>query len=341
MTVLPRWQAAVTDLAGNAQVNPIVDVINELTGLRPSLFSDQAATSPLGNPFTASSSDGTIGFYCESGNYAITATKGSLSKVWHNVDIGKGRIIFTADRGLQFGPGTPYPLPNDALSYAHKNFDLAGFKLNVTPSASAAYSGNIDIFGPFTGAKASDAVTLIGDNTTPSLYPLVTPNSNPALRLDGGAAMAINGFNLAASGHGGLLEATNNSLLIINGNMEYGNTFGCHIFAQLGANVTLIPGSHHKLVGNAQFMFQCNNGAYMQASGIQFIFVNGVGFVALFVAGGNSYISLNSNNYSNAGGIAAGAARDIVLLNSIINTGNNGAGMPGTPGTPALGGIFL
>lgn len=85
---LPGFQATIQDEEGNALASPTVEVINENTGLNPSLFSDRNGSTPLGSSgvFTATT-EGFAQFFAAPGVYRIiaTASGGGTTVTWRYV----------------------------------------------------------------------------------------------------------------------------------------------------------------------------------------------------------------------------------------------------------------
>lgn len=83
-----RWQATITDNAGNVVPNAVVTVRREISGLPlQTLYSDREGATPIANPTTADS-NGFVAFYCMGGAYQIVATSGAFSRTWRHVAIG-------------------------------------------------------------------------------------------------------------------------------------------------------------------------------------------------------------------------------------------------------------
>lgn len=87
---LARWQATITDEAGNILPAASVTVRRETVGAPlANLFSDRDGLVPIGNPFTADG-DAYAAFHAVGGAYRITATLGSASREWRYVAVGLG-----------------------------------------------------------------------------------------------------------------------------------------------------------------------------------------------------------------------------------------------------------
>jgi hypothetical protein len=83
-----RWQATITDEAGDIQPLASVTVRREVAGSPlASIYSDRDGATPLGNPFTATS-EGFAAFHANGGAYKITATLGGFSREWRYVGVG-------------------------------------------------------------------------------------------------------------------------------------------------------------------------------------------------------------------------------------------------------------
>jgi hypothetical protein len=89
MVALARYQAFALDDAGNVLASPTVDVWDEISTLRATLFSDRAGASGISNPFTGGS-DGLVAFHVVGGTYKITVTKGAVVRTLRYVGISTG-----------------------------------------------------------------------------------------------------------------------------------------------------------------------------------------------------------------------------------------------------------
>lgn len=84
---LARWQATITDAAGNVLPGASVEVRREDTGGLIALYSDRAGAVVLGNPFQADER-GYAFFHAPGGAYRITATLGNQERIWRYVALG-------------------------------------------------------------------------------------------------------------------------------------------------------------------------------------------------------------------------------------------------------------
>lgn len=84
---LARWQATITDDAGNVVPAASVEVRDEATGLLALLKPNRDGSGALGNPFNADA-QGFAAFYVVGGAYKIIATSGAFSREWRYVAIG-------------------------------------------------------------------------------------------------------------------------------------------------------------------------------------------------------------------------------------------------------------
>lgn len=99
---LARWQANITDEAGN--VLPVAQItVRQEVGGSPlaSLFSDRAGTTPLGNPFNADA-DGFAAFHTAGGAYRIDATLNGITRTWRYVGVGLAQEVDGAQAGVSF-----------------------------------------------------------------------------------------------------------------------------------------------------------------------------------------------------------------------------------------------
>lgn len=82
-----RFQATITDEAGNIIPNANVEVrIEDNGGLAP-VFSDRDGLAPLGNPFTADA-EGYAYFHAPGGAYRIRAYLDTFDREWRYVPVG-------------------------------------------------------------------------------------------------------------------------------------------------------------------------------------------------------------------------------------------------------------
>jgi len=85
---LSRWQATITDAAGNVVPSATVEVRREIAGAPlASLFSDRDGASAIGNPFSADA-EGFAAFHVAGGAYRIDVSLGGFSRTWRYVGIG-------------------------------------------------------------------------------------------------------------------------------------------------------------------------------------------------------------------------------------------------------------
>lgn len=85
---MARWQATITDAAGNVVPGAMVEIRVEGGGL-VQVYSDRAGTAALGNPFAADSS-GFAFFHAPGGSYRVRAYSGEFERVWRYVAVGLG-----------------------------------------------------------------------------------------------------------------------------------------------------------------------------------------------------------------------------------------------------------
>lgn len=82
-----RWQATITDEAGNVMPGAQVTVRDEATGLLLALYADRAGATPLGNPFLADGNGAAV-FYAPARFCRVTATLGTLSAEVRDANLG-------------------------------------------------------------------------------------------------------------------------------------------------------------------------------------------------------------------------------------------------------------
>lgn len=99
---LARWQATITDEAGNVLPSASITVRREAAGSPlASLFSDRAGATPIGNPFTAEA-DGYAAFHVAGGAYRITASLGGVTREWRYVAVGLAAETDASNPGVSF-----------------------------------------------------------------------------------------------------------------------------------------------------------------------------------------------------------------------------------------------
>lgn len=123
---LYRWQASITDEAGNVMPGATVTVRNEVSGLLPTLYVDNAGATPLANPFTADA-NGAAEFYVAAGFYEITATLGLLIAEAQDANIGAMNASVHNPRGIEA----------DAYLASSQTFDPTGTGLSSTDAQTA------------------------------------------------------------------------------------------------------------------------------------------------------------------------------------------------------------
>lgn len=106
MAVLSRWQATITDEAGNVVPGAWIEVRDRLALGSPlaSIYEDRAGATPLGNPCQADS-EGYVRLHAVGGVYRIRAWLGpsgapTFERVWDYVDIGVDLTATYAWTGL-------------------------------------------------------------------------------------------------------------------------------------------------------------------------------------------------------------------------------------------------
>jgi len=117
---LYRWQATITDEAGNAMPGATVTVRNETTGLLATLYADKAGGTPLGNPFPADD-NGAAAFYVAAGFYKVTATMGTLIAEAQDANLG----------GMNAATYDPDGVEADVFNSANIRYENAGSGLDA------------------------------------------------------------------------------------------------------------------------------------------------------------------------------------------------------------------
>lgn len=140
---LYRWQASITDEAGNVMPGATVTVRDEVSGLLPTLYVDKAGATLLGNPFTADA-NGAAEFYVAAGFYEITAALGFFTATWRWVNIG----------AMNASQSDPRAIEADAFLSINHTFD---------PTGTGITSTNVQ-------AAIAEAVMLIADREVLGRY---------------------------------------------------------------------------------------------------------------------------------------------------------------------------
>lgn len=165
--VLARWQATITDEAGNVQPAASVTVRSEGVG-NPlaNLFTDREGVTPTGNPITADG-DGYAAFHVAGGAYRITAELGAFSQIWRYVAVGLGA------ESDEINPGVPFTFDagvNDAdpgsgdIRFNNSTPGLATFIYISDSTADAVdVSAWIDTFDDGGAGANRGVITLTGD----------------------------------------------------------------------------------------------------------------------------------------------------------------------------------
>jgi hypothetical protein len=136
---LARWQATITDEAGNVLPAAQITVRREVAGSPLAvIYSDRDGASGLGNPFSADA-DGYAAFHVAGGAYRITATLGAISREWRYVAVG-----LAAERD-EVTVGVPFTF---VTTTTDADPGAGAIKLNnATPaSATAIYVDNTNAF---------------------------------------------------------------------------------------------------------------------------------------------------------------------------------------------------
>lgn len=102
---LARWQATITDGAGNVIVSPNIEVRRDIDGAPIArLFSDRSGATPMANPFVGGT-DGTAAFHARGGAYRVRAYKDGFEQEWRYVALGTYQ---EADQTVWLDPGYLY-----------------------------------------------------------------------------------------------------------------------------------------------------------------------------------------------------------------------------------------
>lgn len=144
---LYRWQASITDEAGNVMPGATVTVRDEVSGLLPALYSDKAGLTSLGNPFSADA-NGEAAFYVVAGFYEITATLGMLTAEAQDANIGAMNASVHNPRGIEA----------DAYLASNQTFDPTGTGLASTNAQAAlaeaaALIADREVLGRYSGFR--------------------------------------------------------------------------------------------------------------------------------------------------------------------------------------------
>lgn len=118
MTTLARWQASITDDAGNVIPGASIEVRSMTIGGSPlvSLYSDRAGATAIGNPFTADS-NGFAAFHAAGDACRVRAYTGpsgapTFERIWTYVPVGTaGEKDFSTDTSLGGGSSSDQVVP--------------------------------------------------------------------------------------------------------------------------------------------------------------------------------------------------------------------------------------
>lgn len=166
-----RCNLVIQDEDGNIVDGASLEIVHELTGALPQLYSDRNGTT-IGNPFTAA--DGAdAGFHVVGGVYKITATLGAFSRVWRYVAVG-----LAAETDLTLitpaGPwdvGTNYSIgsyvTNGGYQYVSRINDNLGNVPDTTPASTTPWmfvgpAQRFEMSITMTGTAPSDAEVVEG-----------------------------------------------------------------------------------------------------------------------------------------------------------------------------------
>jgi len=104
---LPVFQATIVNQAGDIIPSPVITVIDEVTGLPASLFSDRNGTVPLGtNGVFTGGTDGFAQFFTASGNYRVKAELASagFEQTWDFVALVGDSAFYEVGTGASQVP---------------------------------------------------------------------------------------------------------------------------------------------------------------------------------------------------------------------------------------------
>lgn len=155
---LYRWQASITDEAGNVMPGATVTVRDEVSGLLPTLYVDKAGATPLGNPFTLTSAEaggnGAAEFYVAAGFYEITATLGMLIAEAQDANIG----------AMNASQCDPRAIEADAFLSTNHTFDptgtgLASTNMQAALAEAAALIADREVLGRYSAIRDISGTT--------------------------------------------------------------------------------------------------------------------------------------------------------------------------------------
>lgn len=148
-----RWQATITDGAGNVIPSPHIEVKREIPGAPLAvLYADRDGAMPLGNPFQVETGDGFAAFHVAGGAYKVRAYAAGFEREWRFVAVGTnserdfGTVFLprgawsavttyaTGEMVSHEGGGEPYAFVSnqDANTNHAPQFDTSGVGLSDT-----------------------------------------------------------------------------------------------------------------------------------------------------------------------------------------------------------------
>ena len=194
--------------------------------------------------------------------------------------------------------------------------DFGGYTVTIQV-ADGTYTDGVNIRCMAPGMTASNPLQIIGNTSTPANC-VISTTSASCFKVDAGAQVLVNGFELRTTTTGRCLHSVNNSYLVFSTSMRFGTVAQYHMEAAQGGKIVSVGG--YSIVGGGGAHMHCtSNGFILIQSGT--ITITGTPAFSVYFAGVNgAYIQFSPT--TTFSGSATGP-RYIVHDNGTIYTGNN------------------
>ena len=160
---LPVFQATIVNDSGDIIPSAVMTVLDEITGLGLTVYSNRAGTVPLGtNGVFTADTDGFAQFFAPAGNYRVKAEQAAsgFEKTWDFVPL-VGGSAFDVDSYKEFGLGEPISVSaaQDLNDYYDVTFVITSGSTTNNPSVNGCYVITMGIGTTTATQTAFDAIT--------------------------------------------------------------------------------------------------------------------------------------------------------------------------------------
>jgi hypothetical protein len=192
--------------------------------------------------------------------------------------------------------------------------DISIYDVTINVAA-GTYTGAVTVNGGWIG---SGTVSLVGDTTTPSN--VILSGTGTRITVQNQGSLRVRGFKMSTTTSGWCLAAMSNSILTVDGAMEFGACAWAHLYAiYYGVlNVT----SNYTINGNAQDHCRAENGGIVKIQSLTITLTGTPAFSSTFAR--TFTMGMVIGNSSTFSGSATGK-RYQSNQNALIHSGAGGA----------------